>query len=200
MPKFPPQQAIKRAPFFLHFKAYFTPPGLFLQLDFNWVCAMRRAVLAVLLTAAALPAFAAGPIAAKKTADVSLSLDEVHTLTFHGPVATVYVGNPSIADITMIDARHAFVLGKAYGRTNIVALNSDGAQVFGTHVTVTGNDTAGTVTLNRGAQRVTYSCTGNRCEPTPVPGDGKDAFESANSQNGTHQSAAKSAAGAGTGG
>jgi hypothetical protein len=152
---------------------------------------MRRAIFAAILTTAALPAFAA-----TKSAAVSLSLDEVHTLTFQRPVATVYVGNPSIADITMIDSRHAFVLGKAYGRTNIVALNPDGVQVFGTHVTVTGNDTAGTVTLNRGTQRVTYSCTGNRCEPTPVPGDGKDSFDAANSQIGTHQGAAKSAANA----
>jgi hypothetical protein len=152
---------------------------------------MRRALFAALLTAAALPAFAAG-----KPADVSLSLDEVHTLTFHGPVATVYVGNPSIADITMIDARHAFVLGKAYGRTNIVALNANGVQVFGTHVSVTGSDAAGTVTLNRGVQRVTYSCTGNRCEPIPVPGDSPASFDAANGQNGTHQGAAKTAANA----
>ena len=68
---------------------------------------------------------------------MNLGLDEVHTLTFRAPIATVYVGNPAIADITMIDARHAFVQGKSYGRTNIVALNHDGVQVFNTGVTVT---------------------------------------------------------------
>ena len=54
------------------------------------------------------------------------------------PVSTVYVGNPTIADVTMIDARHAFVQGKGYGRTNIVALNRDNVQVFNTRITVTG--------------------------------------------------------------
>ena len=75
---------------------------------------------------------------------VALALDEVHTLTFETPVATVYVGNPTIADVTMIDARHAFVQGKGYGRTNIVALNHDNEPVFNTNVTVTGAPTAAT--------------------------------------------------------
>ena len=57
---------------------------------------------------------AAAPALAADTGAVNLGLDEVHTLTFRAPVATVYVGNPAIADITMIDARHAFVQGKSY--------------------------------------------------------------------------------------
>src|SRR5215468_2212067 len=150
---------------------------------------MRRALFAAALIAiapaAVTPAWAADkPV--KKTVKpeppkydgVALGLDEVHTLAFRAPVSTVYVGNPSIADVTMIDARHAFVQGKGYGRTNIMALNRDNVMVFNTHVTVTGSSGGGTVTLNRGAQRVTLNCGGGRCEATPMPGDGKDAFES----------------------
>jgi hypothetical protein len=149
---------------------------------------MRRALFAAAFLSAAAPALAAG------AGDVSLALDEVHTLTFRGPVSTVYVGNPAIADITMIDSRHAFVQGKGYGRTNIVALNQDGVQVFGTHVTVTGNENGGTVVLNRGAQRITLNCAGQRCEPTPMPGDGKDAYEPSDGVTAAHQSAARMAA------
>jgi len=150
---------------------------------------MRRAVLAAAaLTAAtfaaALPAQAAG---------VALAMDEVHTLTFKKPVATVYVGNPTIADITMIDSRHAFVQGKAFGRTNIVALNQDGMQIFNTAVTVTGSN-VGTVTLNRGAQRVTYNCGGGRCEAAPMPGDAPDTFQQIVGQASAHENAAKAAA------
>ena len=121
---------------------------------------MRRAAAAILAILAVAPVAAdartktKAPLASP-AGNVSLGLDEVHTLTFRAPIATVYVGNPAIADITMIDARHAFVQGKSYGRTNIVALNHDGVQVFNTGVTVTGADTGGTVTLNRGAQRIT---------------------------------------------
>ena len=173
---------------------------------------MRPALFAALLIAAApaalVPAQAAGKITAGKTDAVkkpvkapksdrnnfvALALDEVHTLAFQTPVSTVYVGNPSIADVTMIDARHAFVQGKAYGRTNVMALNRENVMVFNTHITVTGNDGSGTVTLNRGAQRVTLNCAGGRCEPTPMPGDGKDA-DAISAQTTAHQNTARSAA------
>ena len=139
----------------------------------------------------------AKPVAAKtdKNAYIGLGLDEVHTLNFRTPVATVYVGNPTIADVTMIDARHAFVQGKGYGRTNIMALNHDNVMVYNTHVSVTGNDGGGTVTLNRGAQRVTLNCAGGRCEPTPMPGDGKDT-DAVNAQTTAHQQAARQSAAA----
>lgn len=152
---------------------------------------MRRSLFAAALLASS--------VTAASAADVNLGLDEVHTLTFRNPVSTVYVGNPTIADITMIDSRHAFVQGKGYGRTNIVALNRDGAQVYGTHVTVTGAQNSGTVTLNRGAQRVTYNCSSSRCEPTPMPGDGKETFDSLIGQMGVHQNAARTAAASGGG-
>ena len=158
---------------------------------------MRRALFAVMLLAA-MPAYAAGKHAASKHAAnkndyVALALDEVHTLTFRAPVSTVYVGNPSIADVTMIDARHAFVQGKGYGRTNIMALNHDNVMVFNTHVTVTGNNGGGTVVLNRGAQRVTLNCAGGRCEPTPMPGDGKES-DVFNGQIVAHQALARGTA------
>lgn len=148
---------------------------------------MRRALFAAALLTT-VPAYAN---------DVNLGLDQVHTLTFKRPVATVYVGNPAIADITMIDARHAFVQGKGYGRTNLVALNQDGAQIFNTNITVTGANSGSTVVLNRGAQRITLNCAGQRCEPTPMPGDGKDAYDPTNGVAATHQNNARTAAAAG---
>ncbi len=148
---------------------------------------MRRALFAAAL-------FAATPAASAFAADVSVGLDEVRTLTFRDPVATIYVGNPAIADITMIDARHAFVQGKGYGRTNLVALNSDGKQVFGSSINVTGANHGNMVILNRGSQRITLNCAGQRCEPTPMPGDGKEAYDPANAVAAAHQGAARAAA------
>ncbi len=160
---------------------------------------MRRVLIAVALLAAVTPAFAASKSkvvkaeAAKAAPSVALSLDEVRTLTFETPVSTIYVGNPTIADVTMIDARHAFVQGKGYGRTNIMALNHDNVMVYNNHVTVTGIESGGTVTLHRGTQRVTLNCIGSHCEATPTPGDGKDAYEGS-SQVAAHQATARSAA------
>jgi Flp pilus assembly secretin CpaC len=152
---------------------------------------MRNVLFAASLALALpAPAFAAG---------IAIAMDEVRTVSFAVPVATVYVGNPSIADINMIDARHAFVIGKGFGNTNIVALDSDGKQVFDTQIAVLASaaNSESTLILNRGSQRVTYSCTASHCEATPEPGDGKDAFDAINSQLATHSAAAKSAAGGG---
>lgn len=149
---------------------------------------MRRVLFAAIAIASVSSAYAAG-----KPGGIALSMDEVRTLTFAKPIATIYVGNPSIADITMIDARHAFVLGKAYGRTNIVALNHDGLQVYNERIDVAQGSTE-TLTLNRGAQRVTYNCNSGRCEPSPTPGDGKDAFAEMSGQLNAHADIARKAA------
>jgi Flp pilus assembly secretin CpaC len=146
---------------------------------------MRRALLALLVVAAT-PASAS---------DLSVTLDQVQTITFGKPVSTVYVGNPAIADINMIDSRHAFILGKGYGSTNIVALNAQGTQISNTRINVMADtDHQSVVVLNRGASRVTYSCTAQHCEASPQPGDGKDVFEADNAQLNNHQDAAKKAA------
>jgi hypothetical protein len=145
---------------------------------------MRRILLAALLASLALPA---------QADTISVELDEVRTITFPRPVSTVNIGNPAITDITMIDARRAFILGKSYGSTNIIALDKEGAPISNTLVSVLGRQQA-TVTLQRGTQRTTYNCTSSRCEATPQPGDGKDAFDTINGQRNTHQEAAGRAA------
>jgi Flp pilus assembly secretin CpaC len=155
---------------------------------------MRNVILAASLFSTGLalalpaPAFAAG---------IALAMDEVRTVSFKVPVATVYVGNPAIADINMIDARHAFVIGKGFGNTNIVALDGDGKQVSNTTIAVLASaaNASSTLVLNRGTQRATYSCTASHCETMPEPGDSKDAFETINGQLAAHSGAAKSAAG-----
>jgi hypothetical protein len=151
---------------------------------------MRRttALLAtILLTAGAAQA---------RSASVSVPLDEVRMVDFAQPISTLYIGNPAIADVTMIDKRHAFVLGKAFGATNIVALDASGLEISNQQVVVFGSASA-VVTLQRGAARMTYSCAATRCEPSPQPGDGKDSFDSNVEQITRHQQmVAKIASGA----
>ena len=131
---------------------------------------MRRttALLASVLLAAG--------AAQARSASVSVPLDGVRMLAFASPISTLYIGNPAIADVTMIDKRHAFVQGKSFGATNIVALDASGSEISSQQVVVFGSASA-TVTLQRGTGRVTYSCAASRCEPSPQPGDGKDLFD-----------------------
>lgn len=152
---------------------------------------MRRlAIVAALLATAAAPALAGNAI--------SVPLDEVRVVSFAKPVATLYVGNPVIADVTIIDNRHAFVQGKAFGATNVVALDANGRQIANQHIVVAGKGTA-TVTLQRGAQQTTYTCAGQRCQPTPQPGDGQGAFDAATSQIEKYQGMMDKAASGNTG-
>jgi Flp pilus assembly secretin CpaC len=101
---------------------------------------------------------------------VEIPLDQVHVLAFKTPVKTVFVGNPVIADITVIDPTHVFILGKNFGTTNVVALDEKGEEFFNEQVTVL--DRPGSiVTLQRGVGKSTLNCNAARCEVAPTPGD-----------------------------
>jgi len=112
---------------------------------------------------------------------VEVPLDQVHVLAFKTPVKTVFVGNPVIADITVIDPTHVFILGKNFGTTNVVALDERGQEFFNEQVTVL--DRPGSVvTLQRGVGRSTLNCNASRCEAAPTPGDENSPFDAITSQ------------------
>ena len=70
-----------------------------------------------------------------QAADLTVSMDQVRTITFANPVKTVFVGNPVIADVTVIDSKHVFLLGKNFGTTNLVALDDAGKQMVNDQIT-----------------------------------------------------------------
>ncbi|HEY1709405.1 MAG TPA: pilus assembly protein N-terminal domain-containing protein [Rhizomicrobium sp.] len=127
---------------------------------------MRNAIRTVLLTTIA---FCAGAPALAASGGISLPMDEGRVIAFSQPVQTVFVGNPTMADVNMIDPRHAFILGKSFGSTNLIALDANGRAVASRHVTILGG--ASLVTLNRASEQYTYACTNARCEHSRVPGD-----------------------------
>jgi hypothetical protein len=133
---------------------------------------------------------------AATAADIVVSMDEARLVTFGQPVKTVFVGNPSIADITVVDSRHIFVLGKAYGTTNLIALDEGGNQTINDQISVFGRP--GTmVTVQRGVAQSTLACDGLRCEATPLPGDDADKYEAVSAQIEKRQDMASKAAGGG---
>jgi Pilus formation protein N terminal region len=135
---------------------------------------MNRVAGLVLLAATSVLAGAQPSLAAG--GGVIVPIDEVRLVSFPKPVTTVYVGNTTIADVTMVDSRHAFLLGKEFGQTNLIALSADGNSVANDHVTVLGHR-VGMVTVNRGPDQFNYSCTAAHCEVRPVPGDPKAFFD-----------------------
>lgn len=103
-------------------------------------------------------------------AEIQVPLDNVVTITLDRPAKAVYVGNPAIAGIEVLDSRHIFVLGKSYGTTNVVTLDASGHETINDQVIVTdrpGSD----VTVQRGIVRTTMMCTPLHCQAAPAPGD-----------------------------
>jgi hypothetical protein len=117
---------------------------------------------------------------------VSVVMDEVRVISFKRPVSTLFVGNPVIADATVIDPYHAFILGKSFGTTNLIALSAQSQQISNQQITVSGR-TGGAVTLNKGAQQFSYACTTAHCDPNPRPGDNKAFVEDTESTVTSHQ-------------
>lgn len=112
---------------------------------------------------------------------LEIPLDQVHVLAFKAPVKTVFMGNPVIADVTVIDPMHVFLLGKNFGTTNLVALDDKGHEFFNEQVTVLDRP-GSTVTVQRGAAKTTLNCTSTRCEAAPTPGDENVPYEAVTGQ------------------
>lgn len=151
---------------------------------------LSRSLLQFSGASLALVALYAGPVQA---ADFSVEINQSRAVHLAAPVSTLMVGNPSIADVNVEGAKLLYVIGKSYGRTNIVALDDKGRQIAQFNVNVIGQQTSA-VTLMRGAGQVTYNCT-PRCERTVNPSDAPEAFGPAINQ--ANQSAARGAALAG---
>ena len=107
---------------------------------------------------------------------IQVPMDNVSIVTFRNPVTTVFIGNPSIANVTMIDSLHAFVLGKRFGGTNLIALRGDKTVIENIPVVVSARF-AGDVTIFRGSSTFNYACSASHCEAGPVPGDPKTYYD-----------------------
>jgi hypothetical protein len=116
---------------------------------------------------------------------IILALDHARVMRMVGEVATVIIGNPAIADVSMPDPQTVILTGKSYGETNMVMLDAAG-QILAEQmlqVTVRGQSL---VSVYRGVERTTLSCSPT-CEIRPTPGDtpalveaGLSAFQARN--------------------
>ncbi|HSM96402.1 MAG TPA: pilus assembly protein N-terminal domain-containing protein [Rhizomicrobium sp.] len=142
----------------------------------------------------ALAAHAAPKHAVKHVDDgLVVAMDEARMLTFTQPIVTLFLGNTTIADVTIIDSHHAYLLGKTFGTTNMIGLDSSNHQVMNAQVHVI-NRITGSVTLNRGAASFNYSCTALHCETGPRPGDPADYVANTEGAAQAHEGSAAKAA------
>jgi hypothetical protein len=167
---------------------------------------MRRTLCLVLLASAIIAPVGADALTAKhsrivhrvvRPEGIGVVVDQAKMVSLERPAKAIYVGNPTIADITVIDARHAFVLGKTFGVTNLIALDADGKQISNQQITVINGQQA--VTYNQGSGQFNFSCTHAHCETMPRPGDVTTYVSNTEQAIASHEdSGTKNAAGAAT--
>ncbi|MBU6442806.1 MAG: pilus assembly protein N-terminal domain-containing protein [Alphaproteobacteria bacterium] len=143
---------------------------------------MRRATFFFASIAAVTAGFALPAMAGA----INVPIDQARVVAFERPVTTVFVGNPTMADVTVIDPTHVFVLGKAFGTTNLIALDARGSVLINDALSVEGH-VASTVTLDRGSEQYTYACASGRCEAAPLPGDAQGTYSSVMGENQNRQ-------------
>ena len=135
----------------------------------------RRIVLvAALLVAAASPGAAQHRNPGSSGA-VTITVDQAQVVKLPEGVATMVVGNPWIADISIQSGGMAVLTGKGHGVTNIVALDRSGAVLEQKTIQVQG--ARDSVVVYRGVERESYSCT-PRCERRISLGDSNAYFGS----------------------
>jgi Flp pilus assembly secretin CpaC len=132
--------------------------------------------------------------ASASTADgiVAVNVDQAKLVKLPERVATIVVGNPLIADVTMQPGGIVIVTGKGYGATNFIAMNRAGEVLVDRVIQVEG-PTDQVVTIYRGVDRESYSCM-PICQRRVTLGDSENYFKSTIDQAGSLSNQATGAA------
>jgi Flp pilus assembly secretin CpaC len=119
---------------------------------------------------------------------VAVNVDQAKLVKLPGKVATIVVGNPLIADVTLQPGGIVVVTGKGYGATNFIALDRAGEVLVDRLIQVEGPSDQ-LVTVYRGVERESYSCL-PICQRRVTLGDGGDYFKATMDQAGSLSSTA----------
>jgi len=155
---------------------------------------LRRHARVCLLVAAAVLASPAAVVAESADA-IAVNVDQAKLVRLPGKVATIVVGNPLIADVTLQPGGMIVVTGKGYGATNFIALDRGGEILVDRQIQVEGPSDR-LVTVYRGIERESYSCM-PVCQRRVTLGDSDTYFNNTMSQAGSLSSTASGNAGAG---
>ena len=133
---------------------------------------MRRRISSIaatlLLTLAAWPSLAGESL--------TVAIDQSAPLSLPAGAQKVMIGNPAIADINVLDARTAVLLGRSFGATNVLVLDARGRTLMERQVVVSSPD-ANRVSVYHSdpmglyGQKVDNFTCSPRCERTPLPGE-----------------------------
>jgi Flp pilus assembly secretin CpaC len=141
---------------------------------------VRARLLSAIAIFACLSVLDGGVAVAADSIDVIV--DQATVMKLPDRVATLVVGNPLIADVSLQPGSTMVVTGKSYGATNVMAIDRAGNVLINRMIQVDG-PTDKLVTVYRGVDRETYSCT-PVCQKRITLGDGPDYFKGTLEQSG----------------
>ncbi|MDB5649291.1 MAG: pilus assembly protein [Hyphomicrobiales bacterium] len=100
---------------------------------------------------------------------IVVKLDQAKIIQLPEGTSTVIVGNPGVADVTLLKKKGRMILtAKGFGETNMLALDAQGNSIGESIVRVVAADNS--LIVQRGLERESYSCS-PRCQPTVTLGD-----------------------------
>jgi Flp pilus assembly secretin CpaC len=99
--------------------------------------------------------------AAAADSPLSVSAGAAARIVLSAPVRDVVVGDPTVADVSLVNERTLVVLGKKAGATTILAFDARGRALADRDVVVSAIPTQAVV-VQRGVNAATYAC-GERC-------------------------------------
>ena len=148
--------------------------------------ALAVCVGVLILVASAAPTLAAPQPA--KAESVVVMVDHAKVVRLPEKAQTVIIGNPAIADVSVQKNGVMIVTGKSFGVTNLIALDASGTLLAESLVRV-GADSDSVLTVQRGLERESYSCT-PVCQPAAALGDAPKFFGEVGSQASVRNGAA----------
>src|ERR1700684_2488322 len=135
----------------------------------------------------------ASPARAETRMDAGI-LDQGKTCRLPEDTAPLIVGNPMIADVTMLKNNNTMVItGKGFGQTNLIAIDATGSLIEEEQIQVLPSKAV--LVLQSGSSRISYACDPT-CMPTVQLGDDDKTFKDVGEQMSTRNGYA--AGGSGT--
>ena len=118
-----------------------------------------------------------------ETSTIGVTLDHAKIARLPEGTTTLIVGNPMIADVTMLKNNNTMIItGKGYGETNMIAVGADGSLIEERQIQVLPTKTV--LVLQNGSSRISYACN-PACMPTVQLGDDDKTFKDAGEQMST---------------
>lgn len=131
---------------------------------------MRPLIAVALALCLALPpSLVSAPVVANDGAPINVNVNMARILRINAAAATVIIGNPGIADVTIQDPQTLILTGKSFGQTNLIVLDSAGNPIADTLIEVVQMQ-AGVMTVYQGQARTSLACA-PVCQSVVMMGD-----------------------------